>query len=532
MTDVNIPVMPGAVAKKPVTLVREKYSKPKTNNQSFYKQFDQIGQKQKRQLENGAICINEKGSKTLRKTDKVNPNNLEEIVNDQIELNFLAEETSSIIGVVEETETILAVGPFNQGTFTTLASLPEQVDGQSTNNPDSISITKVPAESSVKNEPVAFLEQEEKSLLQIVIPVQGLDKPKSLTGDAKAMSSNPQEVQQAAGNTNDLFAAIREQQVSTTPIVLLSNKSDTENGNNVMMVKNQSEQTVEAKTGQLLSTGEKVTKEAPEGKSWIKELLPEQSGKPKVQSPAGAETKQNTDRDSNANSKPGPATDVKKLIDFETHRLNASRLSSESKSIADGQTKTVSDESKAIISALSRGDADLLKITSNVNGLDSSKNLPTAREIMAQVVQKAELMFTNKLSELKIDLKPEFLGRLTIKVTVEEGIVTARFIAENQQVKHMLETNLHTLRQNLESQGIRVERTEVNVQLNNGGMFDGSEGSRQYLWEEGQFFERHQREGPYGDNQYTGGYEELDPTVTQAGEDYGYNENGSLNFLI
>lgn len=551
MTDVNIPVIPGAVARKPVTLVREKHSKPKINNHSFYKQFDQISRKQKNQLENGTTCINEKGSKTPRKTDKVNANNSEETANDQIESNFLAEETSSIIGVVEETETILAVGPINQVTFTTLVSLPEQVDGQSTINPDSISITEVPAESSVKNEllvaEVPFLKQEENSLLQIGIAAQGLDKPTLLTGDTKAMFSNPQEVQQSAGNASDLFAVNGEQQVRTTPIVLLSDEpNDTENGNHVMMAKNQTEQTVvvssrgmkeiaqdvEAKTTQLLSTGEKVTEKAPEGKSWVKELLPDQNAKPKVQSQAGAETKQNTDRDSNANSKPGPATDIKKLIDFETHRLNASRLSSESKSIADGQTKTVSEDSKAIISPLSRGDTDLLKITSNVNGLDNSKNLPTAREIMAQVVQKAELMFTNKLSELKIDLKPEFLGRLTIKVTVEEGLVTARFIAENQQVKHMLETNLHTLRHNLESQGIRVERAEVSVQLNNGGMFDGSEGSRQYLWEEGQFFEHHQREGPYRGDQYTGGYEELDPAVNQAGEDYGYNENGSLNFLI
>ena len=63
-------------------------------------------------------------------------------------------------------------------------------------------------------------------------------------------------------------------------------------------------------------------------------------------------------------------------------------------------------------------------------------------------------------------------------------------------------------------------------------MFNGSEGSRQYLWQEGQFSENHQREGPYEGNYYTGGYEELDPNLAQAGEEHGYNENGSLNFLI
>ncbi len=115
---------------------------------------------------------------------------------------------------------------------------------------------------------------------------------------------------------------------------------------------------------------------------------------------------------------------------------------------------------------------------------------------------------------------------------MEEGVVTARFIAENQQVRHLLENNLPALRQNLEAQGLRVDRAEVNVALNNGGMFDGSEGSRQYLWQEGQSPGRHQGESYSGDSYNDTMYpEEMNSAVIGENET-GFNENGQLSFLV
>lgn len=276
---------------------------------------------------------------------------------------------------------------------------------------------------------------------------------------------------------------------------------------------------------------EAINKKA-ELKLWGKELLSNQSTKQVSQPGLTTEAKQSGDKRSFGN-KPGPSTDVKKLIDFESHRLTASKLSTEIDDNQEPILKMGGDDSKTVVNALFRDEIDLPRATTNLNASDSSKSLPNAREIITQIVQKAEFLVKNNLSELKIELKPEFLGRLTIRVMVEEGIVTARFITENQQVKHMLESNLNTLRNNLESQGIRVDRTEVAVQLNNGGLFDGSEGNRQYLWEEGQSSGHHQREGPNGDNQYTSAYEEPDysGTISEVA-DYGFIENGNMSFLI
>lgn len=585
MTAMNMPVMLGAVAQKPVAPAGEKRLPREGSNNSFYKQLKQMNQKQINQSEKGNTeamdrdsRIGQKPSKPevkvedkpadksnnqvidARKLDSHGAPNLEETIKSQV-LGDAPEETApDETGTVAVTEVL---GPiFQSVSFVTSEALPEQFNGQPTDNPEPINATVITATNPANNElllsQVTVSDQEESSSLQVGIPIPGSDESELPIKDAKATASDLG--QQLTNNSNSSGSAVvtEEQPTSTVPTLVLASQTDNqESGNSSSRVANDSipantptagisdsidknmeasvkagEKTiVETNLGQMAATADRATKEAPEVKSWVKELLPDQSGKQKLQSESGTEGKQNNDRDSAATSKTSPSTDVKKLINFETHRLNASRLTSEPAS-PEGQAKTVSDDGKSLLNVLSRSDTDIFKTTANINGTDSSKSLPTAREVIAQIVQKAELLSTNKLSEVRIELKPEFLGRLTIKVMVEEGVVTARFIAENQQVKHMLESNLNTLRQNLESQGIRVERAEVSVQLNNGGMFDGSEGSRQYLWEEGQFSENHQREGPYEGNYYTGGYEELDPNLAQAGEEHGYNENGSLNFLI
>jgi len=288
----------------------------------------------------------------------------------------------------------------------------------------------------------------------------------------------------------------------------------------------------EAKPAMPVSGGEKAAKDAAELKQWVRELLLAPGRKPKAVAGQGAEISVKEDEDYTVSSKTSSATDIRKLVDWETQRYNTSRLSQEFSSI-EGKVQNPGshDESSYTNNVLSRNETNLFKAAVNVVSTPKGQNLPEPREIIAQIVKKAQLLFNHKLSELSIDLKPEFLGKLTIKVMVEEGIVTARFIAESQQVRQMLETNLNTLRHNLEAQGIRVDRTEVSVALNNGGMFDGSEGSRQYLWQQGQYSSQQQYQGYSGDNYEVYYSEDLDSPENLLVEQ-GINENGSMNFLV
>ncbi len=100
---------------------------------------------------------------------------------------------------------------------------------------------------------------------------------------------------------------------------------------------------------------------------------------------------------------------------------------------------------------------------------NSSKIAKTVdtKEIMKQVIDKAKVVITEDKSEMVIRLKPDHLGKLTLKIVTEEGMVTAKFDAENQKVKEIIEQNLADLKQSLKEQGLQLNSVEVSVGQDN-----------------------------------------------------------------
>ena len=60
-----------------------------------------------------------------------------------------------------------------------------------------------------------------------------------------------------------------------------------------------------------------------------------------------------------------------------------------------------------------------------------------------------------------VKLKPEHLGELTLKVTVENGVISAAFVSTNQEVRSILEASLPQLKQELSNQGLKVDTVGV-----------------------------------------------------------------------
>lgn len=85
------------------------------------------------------------------------------------------------------------------------------------------------------------------------------------------------------------------------------------------------------------------------------------------------------------------------------------------------------------------------------------------KDILTQVIDKAKIILNGDKTEMSMDLKPESLGKLSLKVVTERGIVTAKFIAENQQVKETLEANMQLLKDSLQKQGLTVQNCSVSV---------------------------------------------------------------------
>lgn len=87
--------------------------------------------------------------------------------------------------------------------------------------------------------------------------------------------------------------------------------------------------------------------------------------------------------------------------------------------------------------------------------------LPDQYDISAQIVEHAKLISRPQNTEMIIRLKPEHLGELTFKVAVEQGVMSATFHSNNPEVRGIIETSLPQLKQELNSQGIKLENVGV-----------------------------------------------------------------------
>lgn len=87
----------------------------------------------------------------------------------------------------------------------------------------------------------------------------------------------------------------------------------------------------------------------------------------------------------------------------------------------------------------------------------------SARQIISQVAEKVSVILERGKSEMVIELKPDSLGRLSLKVVAENGTVMAKFTADNLQVQRLLESNMQMLKESLERQGIVVQDLSVSV---------------------------------------------------------------------
>ena len=97
--------------------------------------------------------------------------------------------------------------------------------------------------------------------------------------------------------------------------------------------------------------------------------------------------------------------------------------------------------------------------------------------IPAQIVQQARMIRTAENTEMVINLKPEHLGQLTLRISVSQnGAVNASFYSDNVQVRVAIENSIVQLKQELNDQGLKVENVQVYAGLSDGGLTNGQGG--------------------------------------------------------
>ncbi len=86
-----------------------------------------------------------------------------------------------------------------------------------------------------------------------------------------------------------------------------------------------------------------------------------------------------------------------------------------------------------------------------------------AQSVTQQVMLKVKLMAGENKQEMEMHLKPESLGKLSLKIIHERGEILAKITAENEQVKAILESNMQLLKDALEKSGYSVQNLSVSV---------------------------------------------------------------------
>ncbi|MDE7299524.1 MAG: flagellar hook-length control protein FliK, partial [Lachnospiraceae bacterium] len=108
-----------------------------------------------------------------------------------------------------------------------------------------------------------------------------------------------------------------------------------------------------------------------------------------------------------------------------------------------------------VTNAAERTDAEV-----SFAGMDVASQV---REIADQILERVRVIVSPARTSMEITLTPESLGKVNLNVVSQHGVMTARFTAQTEIARQAIESQLVTLRENLEKQGLKVDAIEVTV---------------------------------------------------------------------
>ncbi|MCL2052041.1 MAG: flagellar hook-length control protein FliK [Lachnospiraceae bacterium] len=158
--------------------------------------------------------------------------------------------------------------------------------------------------------------------------------------------------------------------------------------------------------------------------------------------------------DENGNLK---ATDEVATIKAETEAvLEPKEQSSQNGSGNSGQN---TEGYETILNNLLKDQIDSLKPQ-----FDPILEAPDPTQILSQILDFMKIKLSPGIDSLEMQLHPASLGTVGVKITSTAGVITAQFTAQNETVKAAIESQIVELKENMRSQGIKVEAIEVNLE--------------------------------------------------------------------
>jgi flagellar hook-length control protein FliK len=98
-------------------------------------------------------------------------------------------------------------------------------------------------------------------------------------------------------------------------------------------------------------------------------------------------------------------------------------------------------------------------------------NITKAEDLVEVVVNRFKSLRLPEITELRVKLRPEDLGDITVKVVLEKGQINGTIQAEKREVVNMLQSQMDNLKQDLKNNNVNLNHISVNIESD--GSFEG-----------------------------------------------------------
>ena len=164
------------------------------------------------------------------------------------------------------------------------------------------------------------------------------------------------------------------------------------------------------------------------------------------------------DGDGEVSNEAAAAGQTEEAITFEVTRSGEEN----STGFSDRSSKDTEQDVHTVTGAV-EGFVRNLEMTVEQTGEVVEEQQVSIRDIVYQVVQRIRVNISPENTSLEMRLNPENLGRVSINITSNNGVMTARIDTENQKAREAIESQLQILKENIEAKGIKVEAVEVRI---------------------------------------------------------------------
>jgi len=148
-------------------------------------------------------------------------------------------------------------------------------------------------------------------------------------------------------------------------------------------------------------------------------------------------------------------------------------------------------------------------------------------DILSQVQAKISASAINNTSKMIIQLTPESLGKISIEILNGKDGLSAKLIAQNSQVKDMLEKNIEGLKTALQNQGVNVN--SVNIKVGEG---EKSNAEHRNDEQNSQFEQKNQGNSQNSNNAYKEQQSEFEILTKMAQNKQEMIDKGNVNLKV